>query len=112
AERSCSTCLLAASDRGASSAGWAGRARSLPVRPRAVVVSLILLLGASRALAATEPSIPYQEFTLPNGLRVFLSEDHRAPQVTVNIWYHVGAANERHGRSGFAPLLEHLMFSD
>jgi zinc protease len=81
------------------------------VRPRAVVVSLILLLGASRALAATEPSIPYQEFTLPNGLRVFLSEDHRAPQVTVNIWYHVGAANQRPGRSGFAHLFEHMMFA-
>ncbi len=81
------------------------------MRPRAVVVSLILLLGASRALAATEPSIPYTEFTLPNGLRVFLSEDHRAPQVTVNVWYHVGAANQRLGRSGFAHLFEHMMFS-
>ncbi|HZJ55054.1 MAG TPA: pitrilysin family protein [Myxococcaceae bacterium] len=81
------------------------------MRPRAVVVSLILLLGASRALGATEPSIPYQEFTLPNGLRVFLSEDHRAPQVTVNVWYHVGAANQRPGRSGFAHLFEHMMFS-
>jgi zinc protease len=81
------------------------------VRPRAVVVSLILLLGASRGLAATEPSISYQEFTLPNGLRVFLSEDHRAPQVTVNVWYHVGAANQRPGRSGFAHLFEHMMFS-
>ena len=79
--------------------------------PRAVVVSLILLLGASRAVAATEPSISYQEFTLPNGLRVFLSEDHRAPQVTVNVWYHVGAANQRPGRSGFAHLFEHMMFS-
>ena len=81
------------------------------MRPRAVVFSLILLLGASRALAATDPSIPHQEFTLPNGLRVFLSEDHRAPQVTVNIWYHVGAANQRPGRSGFAHLFEHMMFS-
>ena len=81
------------------------------MRPRAVVLSLILLLGASRALAATEPSIPYTEFTLPNGLRVFLSEDHRAPQVTVNVWYHVGAANQRPGRSGFAHLFEHMMFS-
>ncbi|HZJ52622.1 MAG TPA: insulinase family protein, partial [Myxococcaceae bacterium] len=79
--------------------------------PRAVVVSLILLLGASRAVAATEPGISYQEFTLPNGLRVFLSEDHRAPQVTVNVWYHVGAANQRPGRSGFAHLFEHMMFS-
>jgi len=80
------------------------------VRPRAVV-TWILLLGATCAFAATEPSIPFQEFTLPNGLRVFLSEDHRAPQVTVNVWYHVGAANQGPGRSGFAHLFEHMMFS-
>ena len=58
------------------------------MRPRAVVVTwILLLLGTTSALGASEPTIPYQEFTLPNGLRVFLSEDHRAPQVTVNIWY-------------------------
>jgi predicted Zn-dependent peptidase len=81
------------------------------VRPRAVVVTGLLLLVVAPAVAATEPSIPYTEFTLPNGLRVILSEDHRAPQVTVNIWYHVGAANQRPGRSGFAHLFEHMMFS-
>jgi predicted Zn-dependent peptidase len=81
------------------------------VRPRAVAVTWIILLGAWGALAATEPSIPYQEFTLPNGLRVILSEDHRAPQVTVNVWYHVGAANQGPGKSGFAHLFEHMMFS-
>ena len=81
------------------------------MRPRAVVDIALLLLAAAPTLAATEPSIPYTEFTLPNGLRVILSEDHRAPQVTVNIWYHVGAANQRPGRSGFAHLFEHMMFS-
>jgi len=81
------------------------------VRPRGALVGWILLLGAARALAATEPVIPYTEFTLPNGLRVILSEDHRAPQVTVNVWYHVGAANQGPGRSGFAHLFEHMMFS-
>ena len=81
------------------------------MRPRAAVASLLLLLCATRALAANEPSIPFQEFTLPNGLRVFLSEDHRAPQVTVNVWYHVGAANQETGKSGFAHLFEHMMFS-
>ena len=80
------------------------------MRPRAVVTWIVLLAGTC-ALAATEPSIPYQEFTLPNGLRVLLSEDHRAPQVTVNVWYHVGAASQRPGRSGFAHLFEHMMFS-
>ena len=81
------------------------------MRPRAVVVTCLLLLAGTSALAATEPSIPYTELTLPNGLRVILSEDHRAPQVTVNVWYHVGAANQRPGRSGFAHLFEHMMFS-
>jgi zinc protease len=81
------------------------------VRPRGALVGWILLLGAARALAATEPVIPYTEFTLPNGLRVILSEDHRAPQVTVNVWYHVGAANQGPGKSGFAHLFEHMMFS-
>ena len=83
------------------------------MRPRAVLhlLTALLLLGTGRAPAATEPTIPVEEFTLPNGLRVFLSEDHRAPQVTVNIWYHVGAANQEPGRSGFAHLFEHMMFS-
>jgi len=81
------------------------------VRTRAALLTTFLLLGAARALAATEPTIPYEEFTLLNGLRVFLSEDHRAPQVTVDIWYHVGAANQGPGKSGFAHLFEHMMFA-
>ncbi|MDB4885780.1 MAG: peptidase domain protein [Gemmatimonadetes bacterium] len=54
--------------------------------------------------------IPIDRFTLPNGLRVVLSEDHTAPLVAVNLWYHVGSANERHGRTGFAHLFEHMLF--
>src|SRR5207302_1710512 len=50
------------------------------------------------------------QFTLPNGLRVILHEDHSVPLVTVNMWYHVGSARERPGRTGFAHLFEHLMF--
>jgi zinc protease len=80
------------------------------VRPRAVVLAWSFLLATS-TVAASEPAIPFQEFTLPNGLRVFLSEDHRAPQVTLNVWYHVGAANQAPGKSGFAHLFEHMMFS-
>jgi zinc protease len=55
-------------------------------------------------------SVPYQTFTLPNGLNVILHEDHTVPMVTVNVWYHVGSANEKPGRTGFAHLFEHLMF--
>ncbi len=54
--------------------------------------------------------IPIDSFTLPNGLRVILSEDHTAPIVAVNLWYHVGSANEREGRTGFAHLFEHMLF--
>jgi zinc protease len=48
--------------------------------------------------------------TLPNGLRVILSEDHSTPIVHVSLTYHVGSKNERPGRTGFAHLFEHLMF--
>jgi zinc protease len=54
--------------------------------------------------------IPIDTYRLPNGLRVTLSEDHTAPIVAVNLWYHVGSANERAGRTGFAHLFEHMLF--
>ncbi|MGI8618705.1 MAG: M16 family metallopeptidase [Gemmatimonadaceae bacterium] len=54
--------------------------------------------------------IPVETLTLGNGLRVVLSEDHTAPIVAVNLWYHVGSGNERRGRTGFAHLFEHMLF--
>ncbi|MHB1263289.1 MAG: M16 family metallopeptidase [Gemmatimonadaceae bacterium] len=54
--------------------------------------------------------IPISTFRLDNGLFVTLSEDHTAPIVAVNLWYHVGSANERPGRTGFAHLFEHMLF--
>jgi zinc protease len=51
------------------------------------------------------------EYRLDNGLRVVLNEDHSAPLVAVNLWYHVGSKNERPGRTGFAHLFEHMLFS-
>ncbi len=56
------------------------------------------------------PTIKFEKYTLPNGLVVILSEDHRLPLVSTNIWYHVGPANEIVGRTGFAHLFEHMMF--
>jgi zinc protease len=56
------------------------------------------------------PEIKFQRYKLDNGLEVILSEDHRLPLVTVNLWYHVGAVNETAGRTGFAHLFEHMMF--
>ena len=68
--------------------------------------------GRAQALPAL-PSvdIPYTRFVLNNGLTVIVHEDHKAPIVAVNIWYHVGSKNEPEGRSGFAHLFEHLMFN-
>ena len=54
--------------------------------------------------------IPIESYQLSNGLSVVLSEDHTAPIVAVNLWYHVGSANEREGRTGFAHLFEHMLF--
>jgi zinc protease len=90
------------------------------------LLSIALLLAAAPSLwaqgpaspkPASDPSrakagldIPYSQFTLPNGLHVILHEDHTVPLVTVNVWYHVGSAREKPGRTGFAHLFEHLMF--
>src|SRR3984957_4048857 len=56
------------------------------------------------------PTIKFEKYALANGLVVILSEDHRLPLVSTNIWYHVGPANEIAGRTGFAHLFEHMMF--
>jgi len=72
---------------------------------------LALVCGASLAAAPQAvPSIPFQQFTLPNGLHVILSEDHTAPLVGVEVLYDVGSKDEKPGRTGFAHLFEHLMF--
>src|SRR5262249_30579743 len=73
-------------------------------------VLLMVLALAAPAAAQTKLEIPYTQFRLPNGLTVILHEDHSVPLVTVNMWYHVGSARERTGRTGFAHLFEHLMF--
>ncbi len=56
------------------------------------------------------PKIQFEEYTLPNGLRVILHVDRKLPVVHVNQWFNVGSKNERAGRSGFAHLFEHMMF--
>lgn len=55
--------------------------------------------------------IPYEQFTLPNGLRVVVHTDRKAPVVAVSVWYHVGSKDEPQGKTGFAHLFEHLMFN-
>ena len=66
---------------------------------------------AVRPAPAALPQIRYDKTTLPNGLEVILVEDHRLPIVAVNVWYHVGPANEAPGLTGFAHLFEHMMFA-
>jgi len=67
--------------------------------------------GAKSAVDIPIPDIPYKQFTLKNGLTLLVHEDHKAPIVAVNTWYHVGSKNEKPGKTGFAHLFEHLMFS-
>jgi zinc protease len=76
----------------------------------ALLVALLALPAPARAQAAAPLQLSYTRFTLPNGLNVILHEDHSVPVVSVNVWYHVGSARERPGRTGFAHLFEHLMF--
>ena len=70
----------------------------------------VFALTTTPAMAQTKLDVAYTQFRLPNGLTVILHEDHSVPLVTVNMWYHVGSARERTGRTGFAHLFEHLMF--
>ena len=68
-------------------------------------------VAASTSAKIPIPDIPYTKFVLENGLTVLVHEDHKAPIVAVNTWYHVGSKNEKPGKTGFAHLFEHLMFS-
>ncbi|MFL5547273.1 MAG: M16 family metallopeptidase, partial [Gemmatimonadales bacterium] len=89
----------------------------LPLLLRAALLwGSIALIQLPHPLAAQKTTpitldIPFQRFVLPNGLTVIVHEDHKAPIVAVNVWYHVGSKNERPGRTGFAHLFEHLMFN-
>ena len=76
------------------------------------LAAAVLLVASGMPLAAQSTiNIPFETFTLPNGLTVVLSTDHTTPTVAVNIWYHVGSKNELPGRTGFAHLFEHVMFT-
>ncbi|HZX26172.1 MAG TPA: pitrilysin family protein [Telluria sp.] len=76
-----------------------------------IAAAACVALVAGAAHAQTLPAIPFEKYTLPNGLEVILAENHRLPIVAVNIWYHVGPANEAPGLTGFAHLFEHMMFA-
>ncbi|HEU4691680.1 MAG TPA: pitrilysin family protein [Vicinamibacterales bacterium] len=87
------------------------RHRSLSKGFAAVTLAGTLLVALAPLQAAVRPpKLQYQITTLPNGLRVILSEDHSTPIVHLSVTYHVGSKNERSGRTGFAHLFEHMMF--
>jgi len=80
-----------------------------------LATAIAVVLGALCArppirLSAQSLRVPYQTFTLANGLKVIVHEDHSLPVVAVNVWYHVGSSDEKPGRTGFAHLFEHVMF--
>ena len=82
-------------------------------RGAAVLVALFLSMPVQMAHAQSVEGldIPFEKFVLDNGLTLIVHEDHKAPIVAVNVWYHVGSKNERPGKTGFAHLFEHLMFN-
>ena len=77
------------------------------------LLSTICLAAAQRQETATTNAIkiPIESYSLPNGLTVILSPDHSTPTIAVAVWYHVGSKNETPGRTGFAHLFEHVMFT-
>src|ERR1700687_4148410 len=90
-------CVAPAAAMGAPDSGCA----SLRAMPAALLSALILL---------TTLHVPLERYVLPNGLVVILHEDHRLPNVVVDLTFHVGSKDEKPGRTGFAHLFEHLMF--
>src|SRR6202140_5957083 len=82
----------------------------------ALLISFLMMAMGMTSMAqktkdtAKEIDIHYERFVLDNGLTVIVHEDHKAPIVAINTWYHVGSKNEKPGKTGFAHLFEHLMF--
>jgi zinc protease len=72
-----------------------------------ILVSLVMLIAATMSYG--QP-LNVTEKVLPNGLKVLLKEEHKAPIVTFQVWYKVGSRNERLGKTGMSHLLEHMMF--
>ncbi|MEO8945642.1 MAG: pitrilysin family protein [Gemmatimonadaceae bacterium] len=76
-----------------------------------VAIGLATMATMTAGLGAQAiPRIPFEKYTLPNGLQVILHEDHTTSMIAVDMWYHVGSGDEKAGHTGFAHLFEHLMF--
>jgi zinc protease len=88
----------------------------LSLTRRFAVLAMVVFAGLATAqqpssAPASNIKISIETYTLPNGLTVILSSDHSTPTVAVAAWYHVGSKNESPGRTGFAHLFEHVMFT-
>src|SRR5215510_12332243 len=85
------------------------------MRKGALLLAIVLVVCAwVLVLPQSRPStikIPFESYSLPNGLTVILAPDSATPTVAVTAWYHVGSKNEAPGRTGFAHLFEHVMFT-
>src|SRR6187401_1125696 len=73
---------------------------------------LLMLMALAQPSPKKYPviDIPFKKFVLNNGLTLIVHEDHKAPIVAFNVWYHVGSKNEKKGKTGFAHLFEHMLF--
>ncbi|SDS94894.1 zinc protease [Halopseudomonas litoralis] len=81
------------------------------IAQRSLLLSLFLLIfSLAGSIQASETRLPTHEFTLDNGLKVIVREDHRAPVVVSQLWYRVGSSYEPPGRTGMSHALEHMMF--
>lgn len=85
--------------------------RTLALATLALSAATPLLAQRQQNRSSDAINIPFEKFTLPNGLTVLLSPDHTTPTVFVDVWYHVGSKNEAPGKTGFAHLFEHVMFT-
>jgi zinc protease len=86
--------------------------RSLAVAAAALLVAVPVAAQRQQAGRASDAiNIPFEKYQLPNGLTVILAPDRTTPRVVVDLWYHVGSKNEVPGRTGFAHLFEHVMFT-
>ena len=91
--------------------GTSSFSQSAPPKPAASPAKAAATHSAAKSPQIPIPDIKYTKFVLKNGLTLLVHEDHKAPIVAVNTWYHVGSKNEKPGKTGFAHLFEHLMFS-
>src|SRR5215475_10787344 len=93
-----------------SSSLTTGRHLLNPARCR-LVLSLLAMLAAGSPGVAASVTLPVEAFTLPNGLRVLIHEDHSLPVISSYVFFRSGSRNEHCGATGIAHLFEHMMFN-